>query len=221
MLVEVHDTGIGITPQAAQDLFTPFTQLDKTANHDRRGTGLGLTISQRIVEAMGGRIEVQSRLGEGSCFRFTLELELLHGEPPATGLETVSGALEEAGQGRATVLIADDDPVNRMIAREMLESFGLNVVVAEDGVEALEQARGHAVDLIFLDCQMPRLDGYGTAREWRDLESRLRRGRTPIIALTANAFEEDIARARDAGMDAHLAKPYTRRQLQECLAQWL
>ena len=221
LLFSVRDSGLGMSAEAVTRLFSPFMQVDHAASKTRRGTGLGLSISQRIVEAMGSRIEVDSAPGEGSCFHFTLSLPLHESEPPPSVVETAAGALDPLSTIAGTVLIAEDDSVNRLIARSMLESLGLTVVEAADGLEALAQARMHAVDLVFMDCQMPNLDGYGTTRRWREREQRLGLPRTPIVAMTANAFEEDVARSRKAGMDGHLAKPYTRNQLREQVQQWL
>jgi len=103
----------------------------------------------------------------------------------------------------------------------MLESLGFRVIEAADGLEALAKAHMHTVDLVLMDCQMPNLDGYAAARQWRERERRLGLPRTPIVALTANAFEDDIRKSREAGMDAHLSKPYTRSQLREQMRQWL
>ncbi len=108
-----------------------------------------------------------------------------------------------------------------MIAREMLSSFGINVVEADDGQHALDQLARHPVDLILMDCQMPVMDGYAASREIRNRERQAGGAHIPILALTANAFDEDTASAREAGMDAHLAKPYTRAQLQKMLHIWL
>ncbi|HEV7913678.1 MAG TPA: ATP-binding protein [Albitalea sp.] len=217
----VRDSGVGMRPETLERLFSPFTQFDQQAGKTRRGTGLGLSISQRIVEAMGSRIEVESVHGEGSRFHFAIEFALHESEPPPAGIETASGALDPLSTLSGTVLIAEDDEVNRMIARSMLESLGLTVVEAADGLEALAQARMHSVDLVLMDCQMPNLDGYGTTRRWREREQRLGLPRTPIVALTANAFEEDIASSLKAGMDAHLTKPYTRNALRDEVRQWL
>ena len=218
---EVIDSGIGITPEGVQTLFSPFTQVAHNSTKTRRGTGLGLAISQRIVEAMGGQIEVESQLGEGSCFRFALALSAHEGEHPPAPPETSAGMLDALGPIHGTVLVAEDDEVNRMIARAMLESLGLTVIEANDGLEALAVGIQLPPDLVFMDCQMPNLDGYGAAQRWRRREAEQGLRRTPIIAMTANAFDEDAARARAAGMDGHLAKPYTRVQLRDTVAQWL
>jgi signal transduction histidine kinase/ActR/RegA family two-component response regulator len=217
----VRDSGIGLAAESLQRLFSPFTQFEQAGHRTRRGTGLGLAISQRIVDAMGSAIEVESVPGEGSRFHFTLELPRHHAEPPTAAPETVAGALDASSLGAATVLVAEDEPVNRLIARSMLESLGLTVIEAADGQEALAKARMHAVDLVLMDCQMPNLDGYAAARRWRERERRLGHPRTPILALTANAFEEDVQKSRDAGMDGHLSKPYTRKELRAHVQQWL
>ena len=120
-----------------------------------------------------------------------------------------------------TVLVVEDNAVNRIIAEEMLQSLGLYIVEAEDGLEALDVLSRRSVDLVLMDCQMPVMDGYTATLHIRDREQRQRLPRTPIVALTADAYEEDAHRAIEVGMDAHLTKPYTREQLREVLATWL
>ena len=220
LVFAVRDSGVGLSKQAIERLFTPFTQFEQSEGKTRKGTGLGLSISQRIVEMMGSSIKVESVPGEGSRFHFMLDLPLYEAEPPSAPV-TAAGALDPLSGMTGTVLVVEDESVNRMIARSMLESLGLTVVEAADGIEALAQARMHAFDLVFMDCQMPNLDGYAATLRWREREERLGLGRTPIVAMTANAFEEDIARTRDVGMDAHMTKPYTRQQLRELVRQWL
>ena len=218
---ELRDTGIGIADDALAGLFQPFHQIDGTRGRRRGGTGLGLAISQRIVEAMGGHIEVKSRLGVGSRFRFALTLERDEtGVHPPAGDSAMGGLDGDMGLS-GTVLVVEDNDVNRMIAREVLLSLGLDVVEASEGRQALEQLDAHRVDLVLMDCQMPVMDGYAATREIRKREARLGLPRLPVLALTANAFDEDALRSREAGMDAHLAKPYTREQLREMLKTWL
>ena len=119
------------------------------------------------------------------------------------------------------VLLVEDNAVNRMIGSEMLKSFGVDVVEAEDGVQALALLEQQRVDLVLMDIQMPVLDGYAATRRARERENKLRLPRVPIVALTANAFDEDAVQAIAAGMDAHLAKPYSREQLRELVRRWL
>jgi CheY-like chemotaxis protein len=120
-----------------------------------------------------------------------------------------------------TVLVVEDNAVNRIIAEEMLQSLGLDIIEAEDGLEALDVLSRRSVDLVLMDCQMPVMDGYTATLHIRDRERRQRLPRTPIVALTADAYEEDAQRALEVGMDAHLTKPYTREQLREILSTWL
>ena len=217
---EVQDTGIGIPAQSLETVFQPFLQVDSTRSRLRGGTGLGLAISQRIVEGMGGRIEISSRLGVGSAFSFSLFLPLAP-NVPLPAYESDFGLLAEGSTMTGVVLLVEDNAVNRMIGSEMLKSFGVDVVEAEDGVQALSALQQQRVDLVLMDIQMPVLDGYAATRQAREREAKLRLPRVPIVALTANAFDEDAAQAIAAGLDAHLAKPYSREQLRELVRRWL
>jgi signal transduction histidine kinase/CheY-like chemotaxis protein len=218
---EVVDTGIGISGEAMTSLFQPFHQVDTTRNRKHGGTGLGLAISQRIVDAMGGRIEVDSRPGFGSSFHFALSLEVDPTPGPATPPDSQMGGLYEEAPRPGSVLLVEDNAVNRIIACEMLQSLGLEVIEAEHGVEALQRLKERQVEIILMDCQMPVMDGYTATQRIRQREADLGLARIPIVALTANAFDEDVQQALAAGMDAHLAKPYTRTQLRDLLATWL
>ena len=220
VVFDVLDTGIGMEPAAADSLFQPFHQIEGHRSRRRGGTGLGLAISQRIVEAMGGRIEVKTSPGKGSRFRFLLVLEpdrSAHVTQPDSAL----GGLDDDAPLVGNVLVVEDNDVNRMIAREVLHSLGLGVVEASEGMQALEQLARHPIDLVLMDCQMPVMDGYAATQEIRKREARLGLARLPVLALTANAFEEDAQLSRKAGMDGHLAKPYTREQLRTLLKNWL
>jgi signal transduction histidine kinase len=217
---EVHDTGIGIAADQIEQVFQPFHQVQSARARLRGGTGLGLAISQRIVEAMGGRIVLTSRSGEGSTFSFEIEFTRAP-HVPATGPESDFGSLDALENIQGTVLLVEDNIVNRMIGAEMLRSFGLEVIEAEDGAQCVTLLERQRVDLVLMDIQMPVLDGYAATRQVREREARLRLPRVPIVALTANAFDEDAAQSLVAGMDAHLAKPYSREQLRELLTRWL
>ena len=221
VVFEVRDSGIGIPADAIDALFQPFYQVDGTRSRRRGGTGLGLAISQRIVEAMGGKIEVKSDPERGSRFRFTLLLEPDDASGHAPQNDSALGGLDGDSILMGSVLVVEDNEVNRMIAREVLQSLGLDVIEAGDGRQALKQLDLHSVDVVLMDCQMPVMDGYAATQEIRKREARLGLPRVPVLALTADAFEEDAVRSREAGMDAHLAKPYTRDQLQELLKAWL
>ena len=217
----VEDTGIGIPPEALEAVFMPFHQVDGTRSRLRGGTGLGLAISQRIIEAMGGRIEVSSKVGTGSVFSFTLQFQLApHTMLPGTDSD-FGGFTVVNEELRGVVLLVEDNIVNRMIGAEMLKSYGLDVLEAEDGAMALTALEHQKVDLVLMDIQMPVLDGYAAARQARVRERRLNLPRVPIVALTANAFEDDAAQAMAAGMDGHLSKPYSRAQIGALLKRWL
>jgi len=218
---EVSDSGIGIAAEAIPAMFQPFHQVSGAGSRRRGGTGLGLAISQRIVEAMGGHIEVTSRPGSGSRFSFALALERDQAPVHVAQADSTTGALDGIPELTGLVLVVEDNEVNRMIAGEMLRSLGLDVIEAADGRQALRQLAEHSVDLVLMDCQMPVMDGYAATQEIRQREAKLGLPRLPVLALTANAFGEDAVRSQAAGMDAHLSKPYTREQLREMLKAWL
>jgi signal transduction histidine kinase len=218
---EIRDSGIGIPQQAIADLFQPFHQVIGKESARPGGTGLGLAISQRIAEAMGGRIEVDSRPGLGSIFTLRLSFPIDRATASMPGDDSAMGGLAGDRSLDGRVMVVEDNEVNRMIAREILGSMGLAVVEAIDGAEAIKVLARESVDLVLMDCQMPVMDGYQATRAIRDHEARTRAPRVPIVALTADAFDDDALKARTAGMDAHLAKPYTREALRDVLMQWL
>lgn len=218
---EVKDTGIGVAAESLTLLFQPFHQVRGEGKKRAGGTGLGLAISQRIAAAMGSRIEVESSSGVGSRFWFSALFEVDSTQTHPAPLDSAMGGLDGDSVFLGTALVVEDNDVNRMIAREMLQALGMQVVEAADGMQALDAIEARAFDLVLMDCFMPVLDGYSTAREIRRREAALSLGRMPIVAVTANAFGEDAEQALAAGMDAHLAKPYTRGQLREVLRAWL
>ncbi len=212
----VKDKGIGIALADQARLFQDFEQVDSSATRSHGGAGLGLSISQRLVEMMGGTIEVDSQLGAGSTFSFTLLLQRV----VASKLVPVvnSAGLGEANFRGSQVLFAEDHPQSQEILLDMLEGIGCAADVAADGVEAVNCARERNYDLILMDMQMPRLDGLEATRVIRRLPGYRD---TPIIALTANAFAEDRQRCLDAGMSDYLAKPVTPAKLSAALRRWL
>jgi signal transduction histidine kinase/CheY-like chemotaxis protein len=218
---EVSDTGIGMTPESLARLFEPFHQVDGSRSRRQGGTGLGLAISARIMEAMGTRIDVSSQIGVGSSFRFRLRLPLDPSPTHSPAVDSSMGSLDGASGLSGRVLVVEDNEVNRMIAKQILQSLGMQVIEAANGREAIDVLRRESVDIVLMDCQMPVLDGYAATREIRRLEASAGLTRVPILALTADAFDDDAHRARESGMDAHMAKPYGREQLRDMLQRWL
>ncbi len=202
---EISDTGIGMGEEFLKHIFEPFTQEEGGARTNYQGTGLGMTITKNLVDQMGGTIDVQSELGKGSVFTVVLPLEIA--EPPKIQEETCMDAPAEAFGKR--VLLVEDNALNQEIAKYMLEEYGLEVTVAGDGQEAVNLFAGEEPEtfqMIFMDIMMPVLDGYGAAKAIRGMK-RADAQTIPIIAMTANAFAEDVKAAKDAGMDDHITKP--------------
>ena len=206
----VQDSGDGIPADQMERIFAPFEQAESTEPgrpRRRDGTGLGLTISRELARAMGGDLRCSSSPGRGSVFEFTLPLQACAApdavaEPPRPALP------QPLPQLRGRVLLVDDSPVNLLVATTMLQRCGLQVTTAEHGVQALEQLRAQRFDLVLMDCQMPELDGFEATRTWRQEEARRLLPRTPVVALTASAVNDDRDRCAAAGMDDFLVKPF-------------
>jgi CheY-like chemotaxis protein len=215
----VADSGIGMSPDQASSVFNAFEQADASISARFGGTGLGLAISRNLVRMMGGDIAVESSLGEGSRFYFTLEME--RGE---SGHET-----DEAGEppipelrGKR-ILLVEDIEINRVILMDILEDTHAEMDEAEDGKIAAEMFAASETGyygLIFMDVQMPNMNGYESARAIRAM-NRPDAKSVPIIAMTANVYREDVERVREAGMNAHLAKPVNIGDTMRALAEWM
>ena len=217
---EVTDAGIGIDAEARARLFNAFEQADNSMSRRYGGTGLGLAICKQLVAMMGGEIGVHSQPGQGSRFWFTVCLRTAAQLPalatPAAGRQ--AQAALQARHAGALVLLVDDEPVSREVASGLLQQTGLAVQLAEDGEQALALARRQVYALILMDMQLPRRNGLEVARAIR--ADSLNR-HTPVLALTANAFDEDRQRCLAAGMNAHLAKPIDRAALLQAMLDWL
>jgi signal transduction histidine kinase/DNA-binding NarL/FixJ family response regulator len=218
----VTDTGIGIPPDKQQHIFEAFAQADSSTTRRFGGTGLGLSIANQLCEMMGGEIAVTSEPGHGSTFRFTARFGRQKAEENSAGAPQPSAPPAAGPQGieGAPVLLVEDNPVNLEVAVGMLESFGCTVETAADGKEALERYAGGEFNLIFMDCQMPEMDGFKATAEIRKREAQSGR-RVPIVALTASAIEGDREQCLAAGMDDYVAKPFTAEQMRAALATWL
>ena len=208
----VTDTGIGIPAESLNLIFSPFVQANKSIVREYGGTGLGLQISKSLVANLGGEMWVESEEGSGSQFWFRLTLEKTQ-QPP---VNAYNAAQIESPQFNGKVLLVEDNEVNQIVAREILKSYGLNVELATDGMQAIELTKHSHFDLIFMDLQMPNVDGFEATRAIR-----LSGCATPIIALSASALKEDVEKAYQVGMNGHIAKPIHRRDVTKVLRRLL
>jgi len=228
---QVRDTGIGIESDKLDMIFETFAQADSSITRRYGGSGLGLAISRRLVVAMGGRFTVDSVPGAGSTFAFSIDFPLAEQGVPAS-LTTPAGdiAREEPPpvpavparlDRKSRVLLVDDSVENRSLIRLLLARQSLTIDEAGNGSEALELFERNEYDLVLMDIQMPIMDGYTATRTLRASEERSGRRRTPVVALTAHAYEEDIRRSKDSGCDDHIAKPFKKKGLLQCLSGYL
>jgi two-component system, sensor histidine kinase and response regulator len=218
---EVSDQGIGIAADAQPRLFAAFEQADGSMTRKYGGTGLGLAISKRLVEMMGGQIGLNSQPGVGSTFWFTVRLRPDHERPVQTAAAPDTRPPEESlrlAHAGARILLTEDEAICREVMLELMDDTGLLIDTASDGEQAVALARQNRYDLILMDMQMPRLNGLDATRAIRaDSANR----QTPILAMTANVFEQDRQACLDAGMNEHLAKPVVPEVLYASLLKWL
>jgi len=203
--VSVTDTGIGLSKEQQEKIFDPYTQASAATTRKAGGTGLGLTISKRIVEAMGGELSVESEPGKGATFYFEVPFEKARGEVKEETSETQDETIQ--ADHKLRVLVAEDNPINQRLIRIVLEKMGLDVTLAENGKEALEARKNGTFDLIFMDVQMPVMGGEEATQKMLAYEKETGAKHVPIIALTANALPGDREKYMAAGMDDYATKP--------------
>jgi two-component system, sensor histidine kinase and response regulator len=211
---EIEDSGIGLSEEQQARLFEAFTQADASTTRRFGGTGLGLVISRRLLDLMGGRIGVRSTLGRGSLFWFQLPLEVDTREPAGDGDATLAAAPRLDG---LRVLLAEDNPLNRELAIALLERAGAQVTAVDTGAQAVAAVQHQAFDIVLMDVQMPEMDGYEATRRIRALGGAA--AQLPIVAMTANAMSGDRERSLAVGMNEHLSKPIDTTILRHTLAR--
>jgi len=214
---EVSDSGIGISPEGKDALFQRFTQVSTGTSRKYGGTGLGLSICKCLAELMDGKVGVVSELGEGSTFWFSAHLPESKQVTQQEHAESTHPSLTSA-----RLLVVEDNPVNRFIVEKMLKKIGIgSIVFAENGEEAVSMFLTQSYQAILMDCEMPVLNGYDATRKIRVLEAENNAASTPIIALTANAGDEQVKACFESGMNAHLSKPFIMGDLKGTLCQIL
>jgi CheY-like chemotaxis protein/HPt (histidine-containing phosphotransfer) domain-containing protein len=223
LLFCVRDTGIGIPPEKLASIFENFTQADSSTTRKYGGTGLGLAISKQLVELMGGRIWVESTIGEGSSFLFTAQfgvsehLETTTAKPRADAAVSIPATTETQA---VHILLADDSEDNRFLIAEYLKRSSCILDVAENGEIALGMMKNRHYDLVLMDAHMPILDGLDATRAMRAWETAQNARPLPILALTADAFKESASQSAAAGFSAHLTKPIAKATLMEAIRRY-
>jgi signal transduction histidine kinase/ActR/RegA family two-component response regulator len=211
---EVADTGIGVAPEAAANLFQDFSQADGSISRRFGGTGLGLAICKRLVEMMGGEIGLDSQPGRGATFWFTMRVGL-----PSVAERKNLAMVEPSLDTRSlNILLAEDNPVNQKLTTILLTRWGHRVTLAKNGAEAVDAALGQSFDVVLMDVHMPAVDGFEATRRIREMGGAM--ARVPIIAMTADVLEGDADRCLGAGMDDYVAKPVDPPTLQAKLARY-
>ncbi len=209
----VKDTGIGIAPEYVAHLFSAFSQADTSFTRLYGGTGLGLVITQKILQKLHGQIQVESQLGKGSTFYGTITLPIVHHTEDAQEKKQTSSQMTSA-----KLLLVEDNEINQMVAEEILRQAGYEVSIANNGLEALEMLDNESFDLVLMDIQMPIMDGLTAARKIREQE---KFRHLPIVALSAHALEEDVQKSLAHGMNEHTTKPINPQELYKTIAYWI
>jgi signal transduction histidine kinase/CheY-like chemotaxis protein len=215
--IAVQDSGIGIPEDKLDQIFDAFTQADASTTRKYGGTGLGLAISRQLTRLMSGELHVDSTPGAGSTFTISLALALVQHRSSIPAPPDPAAASRYEGR----VLLVEDNPDNQSLAEELLMRMGCAVEHASNGVEALHRLEQQSYDLVLMDCHMPDMNGYDATREIRRREAGTGAKHVPIVALTASVLPEERARCKEVGMDDYIAKPFSKRDLQEVLERFL
>jgi len=224
---QITDTGPGITPEAQKELFQPFKQADTSTTRKTGGTGLGLAICKQLAELMRGNILLKSQLQVGSSFTLILTLPTASSKQTSHLMPSYKNDQTDDIQLSGKILIADDVDINRLVIQSILETVGITTSVVENGAKAFDQWQSENFDMILMDCEMPEMDGYTATRKIREYEDMRSKEATekinpiPIIALTANAYQENKQRCIDAGMNDFLTKPIDKSEMIEVLKTFL
>jgi CheY-like chemotaxis protein len=225
---EISDTGIGISADQQNTLFTQFTQVDSSTTRKYGGSGLGLAISKQLAELMGGKIGLKSETGKGSTFWFTTVFEKqsvwsgsLTERKANKELPASEPTFSEDDKRKIRILLVEDNPINQRVAQSMLKKMGFRADVVGNGQEAINALQTIPYNLVLMDCQMPEMDGFEATRCIRQQGSKALNPRIPIIALTAANMQGDREKCIQAGMSDFIAKPVQKRELEKMLAKWL
>jgi PAS domain S-box-containing protein len=218
----VADTGVGIPKDRQESIFDPFIQADSSTTRQFGGTGLGLSISRQLVRLMNGEIGVDSSPGQGSVFWFNVVLDPPRDRARGDRERKLLSELEPGADspGGQYILLAEDSPVNQMVARGILEKMGHRVDVVDNGLKAISALKAVDYDFVFMDCQMPEMDGYKATRLLRDPATGVLNPAIPVIAMTAHAMAGDRDKCLEAGMNDYIAKPFKLQQLKGVIARW-
>ncbi|WP_172807306.1 response regulator [Endozoicomonas ascidiicola] len=219
--IHVRDTGIGISKDAQQAIFSPFTQANNDIYQHYGGSGMGLALTKEIIKAMNGTIEVKSLEGSGSTFTVKLTLGAIVAKTSDTSTTSVVQNFEPTEQlfyQKKKILVVEDNAINRLVTEGMLEQLGHEVTLAHNGEDCISACISDTFDLILMDCNMPVMDGYTATQQLRE---RSETRDIPIVALTANALNEHQEQCKQAGMDDYLSKPFNKKALSKVISEWL
>jgi CheY-like chemotaxis protein len=218
--IAVEDTGIGIPKDKIGYIFEKFAQAEESTTRRFGGTGLGLTISQHLIGMMGGKLEVASEPGKGSVFSFDVLLEKADAASilPSIHVHAAAENKTPSFSGKQVLVVEDLQP-NQFLMTKILEKLGCGIGYANNGIEAVQAMQDKSYDIVFMDCQMPEMDGFEATKQIRDRESRMGT-HTTIIALTASAMIGDKEKCLNAGMDDYVIKPFKPKQISGMMEKW-